>query len=183
MLRIKTDRHRGWIAQAVGRLSIIFVLTLAIAALSSTGTIGTVHAGANLCLSQVGGTINGSIVAPSGSGECLLDGVTVNGHIKVGHSGVQLILINGSTINGGIKSPGGTVKIKDSTVNGGIEIKDCGGTVRLESSVVNGHVKFVGNNNVVVTDNTINGSLTLKGNTGTVTESGNTVSGKTKITP
>ena len=182
MVRFTSGGQLGWTSLGVGRLALIFVLAIAIAALSSTGNIGTAHAAKNLCVSQTGGTINGSIVAPSGSGECLLDGVTVNGHIQVGHTGVQLIIVGGSTINGSIRSPGGTVRIKDSTVNGNIQVKDCGGAIKLENSVVNGHVKFEGNGEVVVTDNTIKGSLTLKDNDLT-TESGNTVSGRTTITP
>ena len=163
----------------LGLIALVSVSVL----LFSLGTIGTAHAARNQCSSQTGGTINGSIVAATGTGECRLDGVTVNGHVTVGHSGVQLILVNGSVIKGGIKSPGGEVQISDSTVKGGVEVKDSVRTVFLKNSMVNGHVIFEGNENVDVSDNTIKGSLTLKDNTGTVTESGNTVSGKTKITP
>ena len=163
------------------KLVILPVLALVVGLMSLVG--GVAYADDEVtCASQTGGTINADIIVPTGSGPCTLVGVTVNGDIELGHSGVQLFVQGNSTINGDIESPGGTVRIKNSIVNGDIEVENCGGAIKVEDSEVNGDVELEDNGTVIFTGNTVNGDAEFEGN-GTLDLSGTTFNGDLEVSP
>ena len=134
------------------------------------------QANAGNCQGFIGAVTVENIYVPSG-GNCILNGTTVTGNIKV-ESGAALTAQN-IKVFGNIQADGASVVevLAGSSIGGSIQIKH-GGSARVENVSVTGDIQFESNNGVLsAAGNQVGGNIQVFQNGGGATIISNAING------
>lgn len=177
-------------------IAVTVVVTLTGSLLVSAGPA---HAGERSCQGTIGSvSVSTDIVVPSGA-TCTLDGTRVDGDVEVKGNGAVLITggaridgnvqaedgraryvrVRASTVLGDVQvESGGSVVVRQTTVDGNIQLERNRGPITVLSNTVDGDIQIFANSaRAEIRNNIVDGNLQCKGNSPSPVGNGNQVAG------
>jgi hypothetical protein len=179
----------------------VSIATLSVALISGGMVMaaGPAHADDRMCRGTIGSVnVSANIIVPSGA-TCTLRGTRVDGNVQVLGNGAVLITggafidgnvqaedggaryvrVRGASVVGDVQvKSGGRVIVRNTAVDGNIQVADNRGRMTIRGNSVDGDIQLSSNSaRAEILNNRVNGNLQCESNSPAPVGSGNQVSG------